>query len=58
MEERPTLYWGGTTANDVNEAADAMGITHMKTWASLILSIPPAYTKYIAEQWLKQVAWL
>ena len=49
---------GGTTANDVDEAADAMGITHMKTWASLILSIPPAYTKYIAEQWLNQVAWL
>jgi DNA (cytosine-5)-methyltransferase 1 len=49
---------GGTTASGVEEASDAMGIKHMQTWASLILSIPPAYTKHIGEQWLNRVSWL
>lgn len=49
---------GGVVASGVEEASKAMGIEHMETWEGLILAIPPAYTKHIAEQWLNRISWL
>ena len=40
---------GGTTAVDLEEAQQAMGIDWM-TWSELKEAIPPAYTRYIGEQ--------
>jgi DNA (cytosine-5)-methyltransferase 1 len=40
---------GGTTARDMNEANEAMGIDWMK-WNELKESIPPAYTEFIGRQ--------
>lgn len=40
---------GGHTAKTMDEANEAMGITHM-IWGELVESIPPAYTGYIGMQ--------
>jgi DNA (cytosine-5)-methyltransferase 1 len=40
---------GGHTAKTMDEANEAMGITHM-IWGELVESIPPAYTRYIGMQ--------
>jgi DNA (cytosine-5)-methyltransferase 1 len=40
---------GGHTAKTMEEANQAMGITHM-IWSELVESIPPAYTEYIGKQ--------
>jgi len=40
---------GGRTARTLEEGQEAMGIDWMP-WSNLVLSIPPAYTKFIGEQ--------
>ena len=40
---------GGHTAKTMDEANEAMGITHM-IWGELVESIPPVYTRYIGMQ--------
>ncbi len=40
---------GGHTAKTMDEANEAMGISHM-IWGELVESIPPAYTRYIGMQ--------
>ena len=43
----PTL--GGWTAKTLEEAQQAMGISHISTWKRLKEAIPPAYTEHIAK---------
>jgi DNA (cytosine-5)-methyltransferase 1 len=40
---------GGHTAKTMEEANEAMGISHM-IWGELVEAIPPAYTRYIGMQ--------
>ncbi len=43
---------GGSTAKTLEEGQEAMGINWMQ-WKNLKEAIPPAYSKYIAEEWVK-----
>lgn len=45
---------GGKTAANIDEANEAMGTVGFK-WRNLCEAIPPAYTKYLGEQILKQL---
>ncbi len=53
-----TIPDGGTTARDVAEAREAMGIDWFRyrsatqEWNDLREAIPPAYTQYLGEQLL------
>jgi DNA (cytosine-5)-methyltransferase 1 len=46
---------GGKTANSVEEARDAMGITWAMKWGDLVEAIPPVYTEYLGRQALEQL---
>jgi DNA (cytosine-5)-methyltransferase 1 len=41
---------GGSTARNVAEAQEAMGIDWMPRWSEIKESIPPAYTEHIGQQ--------
>lgn len=46
---------GGKTAETLGQGQEAMGIDWME-WDELKEAIPPAYTKYIGQEWLRQQA--
>ena len=43
------IVFGGSTANTIEEAREAMGIDWLN-WGDLTQAIPPAYTKYLGNQ--------
>ena len=45
---------GGKTANTIEEALEAMGITNM-IWSELVEAIPPAYTYWLGKQLMGQL---
>ena len=45
---------GGKTANTIEEALEAMGITNM-IWSELVEAIPPAYTNWLGKQLMGQL---
>lgn len=45
---------GGRTAKTLQEGLDAMGVDRKVPWGSLKEGIPPAYTRWIGEQFLAQ----
>jgi DNA (cytosine-5)-methyltransferase 1 len=45
---------GGKTAENINQARDAMGINWM-IWGELVEAIPPAYTHYLGMQLMRQL---
>jgi len=40
---------GGKTADSIEQAREAMGLTYMN-WSNIVEAIPPAYTEYIGKQ--------
>ena len=46
---RDEIPKGGKTANSIEEAREAMGISWM-IWGELVEAIPPDYTKYLGDQ--------
>lgn len=51
---RDEIPKGGKTAETMEQALDAMGITNM-IWSELVEAIPPAYTKHLGNQLLKYI---
>jgi DNA (cytosine-5)-methyltransferase 1 len=45
---------GGKTANTIEEALEAMGISNM-IWSELVEAIPPAYTYWLGKQLMGQL---
>lgn len=45
---------GGKTAENIEQARNAMGIQHM-LWSELVEAIPPAYTEYLGKQLAKKL---
>lgn len=41
---------GGKTADSIEQAREAMGIDWAMKWGDIVEAIPPAYTKYLANQ--------
>ena len=46
---------GGSTAKTLEEALEAMGISHITTWSALKEAIPPAYTEHIAKSFKRNL---
>ncbi len=53
---RPNGKSRGLKATSVAHAQKVMGIDWMTEWDDLADAIPPAYTSYIGEQLLEQIA--
>jgi len=51
---RDEIPRGGTTAKSIEEARTAMGIDWM-LWGDLVEAIPPAYTKHLGDQIIRQL---
>ncbi len=49
------MQTGGWTAKTVDEAQQAMGITHISSWRNLCQAIPPAYTEHISKCFFKHM---
>lgn len=47
---------GGSTARDMAEAREAMGIDWMTRWSDLKEAIPPAYTEWLGRQMIRAIA--
>ena len=47
--EGPEPVLGGWTAKTIEEAQEAMGITHITQWTNLREAIPPKYTEHVAK---------
>jgi len=48
--KRPDGTSRGVKATSVEDAGDALGISHMTNWPDLADSVPPAYTEHIGRQ--------
>ena len=51
----PEPALGGWTAKTIEEAQQAMGITHITEWDTLKEAIPPAYAEHIGQCLLKHL---
>ena len=49
------MQMGGWTAKTVEEAQQAMGITHISSWRNLCQAVPPAYTEHISKCFFKHM---
>lgn len=56
-QPRNAIPNGGTTAADLEDGRDAMGIEWASTWVGLKEAIPPAYTEYLGQQLLAAVSY-